>query len=1023
MTRWLRITALVCGLVLRFTADAAGQATTGSVFGKVTDATGAVLPGVSVTASGTGLLRPVRVVTGTSGAYQLTNIPNGTYKVAFELEGFKTLVQQGVQVTTDANLQLNAKLDVGGVQTQMTVTADTPIVDTRSTKTGATFTLEKLQTLPSARDPLQVMNMTPGIIMQTSGDQPSGVNVAGSASGQQMSPAFRGSGSGNTQWNMDGGTITDMAATGAAPIYFDFDAFQEIQITTGAADASQQTAGININLITRSGSNRLLGSGHGFFTNKSLQSNNITPELFSRGGTAGSGVSGSPMKMITDDGAELGGPIKRDRAWFWGAYGYQKIDLGILGFYDTARTECAPPPSTYDQLKANQACLKPDSTLIKNSNLKLSLQPATHHRFQLLYQNSNKIRNARGASATTLPENTVRQYSPGGSWQVNAKHTWMMTDKLVFESQVLFVHNFFNLDFQDYDHGCGFSIGAAFPSDESCLFNQQQFVNRDTGVTGRSASASFFERPELQAKTDANYFKSHVLGGDHAIKFGVAWRRNASDSYGHSGGFATARYRTSGGVFKADSAILSRDSYTRTILDTTSVYGQDSYNRGRMRLTVGLRWDLQDDRLLASCVPANPLAPTLLAAQCSDAFDSPVDFSNIAPRTSVIYDLFGNGRTALKASYAMYFEQGVGTSSINNNTGGLSLTYGPAPTSANTNGAIWTDVNGDKTVQLDELGCSKAPGCLPSPSNSRWNELTGQLDPTPNQIDPNLKNNRTREAVVGVQHQLSRNMAVSVDYIWRKYDQNNQSYTIGAPYPQSDIYVGPFDYTDPVSGETATYFQVCPTCPRLTGPTITRNSPDYTTYRGVEITAQKRMSHRWQMDTSLTLSKARAYLPAGSFTDPTNIDKQNGLDGGTSNIRYVYKLQGIVQLPWKFTAATALNVQDGFIRVLTIRGPSGRFGGLNANGTPGPSLGQPTLEVFPRGVNRYDPFAELDLSFARTFTMPGNRRRVTFDVDVFNALNANTIRGLNNNLSQTNFDSVTAVLPPRAVRFGFRFNF
>jgi hypothetical protein len=1004
------------------TADAAAQATTGSVFGKVTDATGAVLPGVSVTISGTGLLQPVKVVTGTSGAYQLTNIPNGTYKVSFELDGFKTLVQQDVQVTTDANLQLNAKLDVGGVQTQMTVTADTPIVDTRSTKTGATFTLEKLQTLPSARDPLQVMNMTPGIIMQTSGDQPSGVNVAGSASGQQMSPAFRGSGSANTQWNMDGGTITDMAATGAAPIYFDFDAFQEIQITTGAADASQQTAGININLITRSGSNRLLGSAHGFFTNKSLQSNNITPELFNKGGTAGSGVSGNPMKMITDDGAEIGGPIKRDRAWLWGSYGYQKIDLGILGFYDTARPECAPPPSTFDQLKANQDCLKPDTTLIKNSNLKFSLQPAAHHRFQVLYQNSNKIRNARNASATTLPESTVRQYSPGGSWQINAKHTWMATGKLVFDSQILFVHNFFNLDFQDYDRGCDFSIGAAFPSDEGCLFNTQIFTNRDTGVTGRSTSASFFKRPELQAKTDANYFLSQHLGGDHAIKFGVAWRRNASDSYGHSGGFATARYRTTSGVYRPDSAILSRDSYTRTVLDTTSVYAQDSYNRGRMRVTVGLRWDLQDDRLLSSCVPANPLAPQLLAAQCTDPYDSPVDFSDIAPRVSLIYDLFGNGRTALKASYAMYYDQGVGTSSARSNTGGLSLTFGPAPTNASTNGTIWTDLNHDTIVQIDELGCSKAPGCLPSASTSRWNPETGQIDPTPNQIDPNLKNNRTREAVVGIQHQLSRNFAVSADYIWREYDQNNQSYFIDAPYPPSDIYVGPFEFTDPVSGETATYWQVCDTCPRLTGPTITRNSPDYTTYRGVEITAQKRMSHRWQMDTSLTLSRARAFLPAGSYTDPTNIDKQNGLDGGSSNIRYVYKLQGIVQLPFRVNFASALNVQDGFIRTLTITGPSGRFGGLNANGTPGPTLGQPTLEILPRGSRRYDSFAELDISFSRKFTVAG-RRAVTLDLDVFNALNNNTIRGLNSNLSRTNFDTVTAVVPPRAVRLGFRTNF
>ena len=329
---------------------------------------------MTVTVTGTGLLQPAKVVTAASGGYQIPSIPNGLYKITFELSGFKTFIRDGVRVTTDGNAQIDVKMEVGAVETEVTVTADSPIVDTKTARTGATFTRDLLEALPTARDPFQVMNLTPGIIMQTSGDQPSGVNVAGSASGQQMSPSFRGSGSGNTQWNMDGGTITDMAATGAAPIYFDFDAFEEIQITTGAADASQQTSGININLITKSGSNVFKGGAHALFTNKNLQANNITEDLFNKGGTASSGVSGSPMKLITDDGFDYGGPIKRNRAWFWGSYGYQKIDLGILGFYDTGRSECNPPPAGYSNLKANQACLKGDTTIIKNYNAKGNYQ-------------------------------------------------------------------------------------------------------------------------------------------------------------------------------------------------------------------------------------------------------------------------------------------------------------------------------------------------------------------------------------------------------------------------------------------------------------------------------------------------------------------------------------------------------------------------------------------------------------------------------------------------------------------------
>jgi hypothetical protein len=802
-----------------------------------------------------------------------------------------------------------------------------------------------------------------------------------------------------------------MAATGAAPIYFDFNAFEEIQVTTGAADASQQTGGININLITRSGSNQFKGSGHLLFANKDLQSQNVTEELFNRGGTGSSGVSGSPMKLITDDGIEYGGPVKRNRLWFWGAYGYQKIDLGILGFYDTARAECNPPPSTFAQLAANQACLKGDTTIIKNTNGKLNYQLNGAHRFQGLYQNSNKIRNARGANSSTMPESTVRQYSPGGSWQVNTKHTWVVTDRLVFENQYLYVHNFFNLDFQDYDQGCDYTVGGSFPSDQNCLFNTQRFIDRDTGVTGRSASASFFERPEHQLKTDANYFLSGVMGGDHAFKFGAAWRRNISDSYGHVGGFADARYRTRSGVFHADSAIIRRDSYTRSSLDTFSMYAQDSFNRGRFRLTAGVRWDMQDDRILDSCVPASPLAPTMLAEQCTEAFDSPIDFSDIAPRLSVTYDLFGNGKTALKGSYAMYFGQGVGTSGIRSNTGGLSLTFGPA---SGSNTSRWTDANGDRVVQASELS-----GTPPFPN--RYNPATGQLEPNENQIDENLKNDRTREVVVGLRQELMPNVGVGVDYIYRKYDQFNADYVIGFPYPPSQVYEGPFSYTDPISGQTGTYWEVCATCPRENGTEITRNSPDYTTFHGVEITAEKRFSSRWRASTSLTLSDAKDYFPPGSYSDPTNIDKRNGKSGGNSSIRYVYKLQGQVQLPWLINAAANLNVQDGFLRTIVIDGPTGRFGGLNPNGS-GSSLGQPDLELFARGTNRLPSFTELDLGFSRPFNFAGGRK-LTLSLDVFNTLNINTIRGLRSNMSETTFDRVTAIVPPRVVRLGARLNF
>ena len=136
----------------------------------------------------------------------------------------------------------------------------------------------------------------------------------------------------------------------------------------------------------------------------------------------------------------------------------------------------------------------------------------------------------------------------------------------------------------------------------------------------------------------------------------------------------------------------------------------------------------------------------------------------------------------------------------------------------------------------------------------------------------------------------------------------------------------------------------------------------------------------------------------------------------------MYKLQGQVILPLAINMAGALNMQDGFLRTITITGPSGRFGGFSPTGAS-TTLGQPGLELYTRGENRYDAFSELDLGFSRVFSFNGGKNRLTGMVDIFNTLNINTIRSQNNNKSQTNFDTVTAVVPPRAIRLGVRVNF
>jgi hypothetical protein len=273
----MRLTAALAALVLAAGASPVlAQVQTGDITGKVTDNTGAVLPGVAVTLTGTTLIQPQNAVTSETGTYNFPRLPIGTYAVRFELPGFKTVVRDGVRVTLGFTAQIDQQLEISTVQETVTVSGESPVVDTKSTAARTTFDLEMLQNLPSARDPWVMLERVPNITMDR-------INVGGSQSGQQSGYISRGSSTGNNKWALDGVDITDMSATGASPIYYDFDMFQEMQVTTGGADASQQTGGVGINFVTKSGTNRFKGMGRLYNTNDRFQADNVTDEIRAAG--------------------------------------------------------------------------------------------------------------------------------------------------------------------------------------------------------------------------------------------------------------------------------------------------------------------------------------------------------------------------------------------------------------------------------------------------------------------------------------------------------------------------------------------------------------------------------------------------------------------------------------------------------------------------------------------------------------------------------------------------------------------
>src|SRR5256885_15689537 len=260
-----RVIVLTLLAIVATSAIAGAQSQTGEVFGKATDASGAVLPGVTVTLTGPTLLQPLTAVTSDTGTYQFPRLEIGTYTVKFELAGFKTVVNEGIRVTVGFNAQVNAAMGISTVQETITVTGETPVVDMKEVGTKQTFTNELLQSIPSARDPWVILQQTAGIAMDRE-------NVGGNMSGQQSNYVSRGGNPFNNKWAVDGIDITDMAATGASPTYYDFDAFEEMTINTGGVDVTQQTGGVGINLVTKSGTDKFRGSPRFYATDEKYES-------------------------------------------------------------------------------------------------------------------------------------------------------------------------------------------------------------------------------------------------------------------------------------------------------------------------------------------------------------------------------------------------------------------------------------------------------------------------------------------------------------------------------------------------------------------------------------------------------------------------------------------------------------------------------------------------------------------------------------------------------------------------------
>jgi hypothetical protein len=1014
----MRLSAVLAALVLIAGASPVlGQVQTGDITGKVTDNTGAILPGVTVTLTGATLIQPQTAMTSETGTYNFPRLPIGSYSVRFELPGFKTVVREDIRLTLGFTAQVDQQLEISTVQETVTVSGESPVVDTKSTAARTTFDLEMLQGLPSARDPWVMLERVPNITMDR-------INVGGSQSGQQSGYISRGSSTGNNKWSLDGVDITDMSATGASPIYYDFDMFQEMQVTTGGADASQQTGGVGINFVTKSGTNRFRGMARLYNTNDKFEADNITDEIRA----AGAG-SGAPIQNINDFGVEAGGPIKRDRLWLWGSFGKQDIKAGVVGFYKRTDT-CRPPGLTTAQIgrtldtKTLRSCLATDQTILNNYNWKVTWSPLRNNRFNFQNTWAEKVRNARDASDTRPLETAYRQKAvdktfgpfgwetgPGPVWKGSDQHVF--TDRFLAEIQLAHIGNNFTLTFQDPEQR-----------------DIQPTFDIATSIWGRSFNESIFLRPTDSVDLTSSYFMPGVAGGDHAFKVGYRYRWARGESISHTGGNAVARFSRieSSCASTADgcNADLFRDGWTNYALNTHAAYLQDTFTVRRLTFNLGVRWDRQSDEALPTTVAANPLFPNIMPAINFPGIDSGVVWNDVSPRVGFTYDLSGIGKSLFRGSYSVYYGQ-MAPGQLAGELVAISQVSIRYP---------WVDGNGDKFVQAGEVNTS-----VPFLTKSAAFDPTNPTAYTsPGRVDPNIKNDRTREFIVGYQHELMRNLGVEVNYIWRKYDQftwsdrdnwdanSFQAFTFNPPCTGNAICTGPITYYRPATGAQPS-------------PYLRTNQPDrYRNYNGVEVALMKRYSNRWMANASIAFNNAKDYWDSPrAYEDPTNISMTHGyqyapesggsgIDNIFNNAKWLTKASGSYTLPW-FDINLAGNMQfrQGNPFPIGVNVTNRTVVATNTGG----GIGDIVVLMEPLGERRLDNTFVADFKVEKAFTF--GTMRITPGMDIFNLTNANTIlahrrvmytlnAGTGAASQPTNANDISGIVAPRVIRFGVRVN-
>jgi hypothetical protein len=1009
-----RVPALTAWLAL-LPAVVSAQQTSGVIAGLVRDSTGGVLPGVTVEVASPALIERTRTaVTGDDGQYRIVELRPGMYTVTFTLQGFGKLVRDNVQLTSGFTAAVNADLQVGDLAETITVSGASPVVDLQNVTQQTVLSAERvLAVIPTGRNYTAVGKLVPGI--DGSGNS-GGHDVGGSTGRDATKLIYHGSATNDFKLMIDGFPQMTWIADGSVGPQPAETLAEEVNLQYSALPAEVETGGVLFNMVPKTGGNTFRSSFFGNLATSALQFENVTPEMVAQGLTTGGDID-----YVVDINPSIGGPIQRDRLWFFTTYRDFRPYMYSTMFHDVDPSDFRYTPDTSAQHPAYDA--KPQKTL----NSRITWQATRRNRFSLGLELSKVVQynffvGGKGGTTLNAPEATADvsiQYNP----VVQVGWTAPINNRLLL------------------DIGGQILRGRWWG-------DSQKDISTGPGAIELATNINFRSAPGLASTGYANipfwhdFLRAAVsyTTGSHAIKIGGNLWYGGIRNEGDSQGFGPYTLRLlngapSGVTYRVDPLSVE----TRFLKG--DIFAQDQWTINRLTINYGVRIDTLD-----SGYPAQHERATAYFPERDFESGTVMRWRDWSPRLGVAYDLFGNGKTAVKASLSRY---------VNWDATGLANSVNPAQTSGGNLQRTWNDslvcagcVPGDFVPQGDPTNPAANGEIGPSP-NARWGTPV-----LPTRYDPEWSlggwgiRGYNWERSVSVQQELRTNVSLNVGYFYRKFGNFSVTDNLAVGSGDYDTFCinAPRDSRLPDGGGQ----RICGLYDLKPGAvgrvdnfrTLASHYGDiYQDYKGFDVSMNVRLpkallqgglsSGRELYDFCDVVDELPETLVAGSTKVPAGECSQK------QPFLTQLKLLGSYELPWALSVSATYQNAYNTTSVAPNLLPGQPRMGIGAsyvatNAVVAPELGRnlsagananASINLVTPGTMWGDRLQQLDLRFARTFRVGRGSFKAMFDL--YNALNASTLVAYNNTYGTSGaaWLAPVAIIPARLLKFGIQIDY